>query len=255
MHDERSGPPDAVSRPVVLPHDAAVVQLLGPGHSGVVRFAALLESAGVTRGLIGPREIPRLWERHLLNSAAVAPFLPDAGTVVDVGTGAGLPGVVLALLRPDLRMVLLEPMERRVRWLEEVREALDLQSVQILRARAEDLAGEMHADAVTARALAPMERLARWTLPLVRPGGVLLALKGQNAAEELADARAVIAALGGSPGEVLSAPTVPGVEPTTVVRIARVGPGAPAEPSPVRASPPPRGRKTGRRASRRGARP
>lgn len=196
-----------------------VQAFLGEGYPRVARFAKMLTSEGVQRGLIGPREVLRLWERHLLNSAAIASFLPEEGTVVDVGSGAGLPGIVLACVRPDLHIVLLEPMERRTAWLAEVVKELDLASVEVLRARAENVHGSIGAMAVTARAVAPMDRLARWTLPLLKVGGVLVAMKGEQAATEVGTATAVIAELGGGAAQIYVATTVDGVAPTTVVKI------------------------------------
>ena len=199
-----------------------VVEYFGAAFDRVERFREMLAGEGVTRGLIGPREAPRLWERHLLNSASVAAFLPEQGSVIDVGSGAGLPGVVLAAMRPDLTVTLVEPMLRRVTWLEEVVETLELAgSVSVVRARAEELHGTLLADAVTARAVAPLDRLAGWTLPLVRQGGALLALKGSQAAVEAADAAPALSALGGGPAEVLDAPTIPGFDSTVVVRVLR----------------------------------
>jgi 16S rRNA (guanine527-N7)-methyltransferase len=198
-----------------------VVALLGDAYATVSRFAEMLAEEGVLRGLIGPREVPRLWERHLLNSAVVAPHLPDSGTVVDVGTGAGLPGVVIAAMRPDLHVVLLEPMERRVAWLNEVVAELGLTSAEVVRGRAEELRGVLRADAITARAVAPMDRLAAWTLPLLGVGGSLVAMKGQHAAAELSSAAGVIRSLGGSAGEVIEAPTLDGLRPTYLVRVVR----------------------------------
>lgn len=203
---------------------------VGDRYPRLATFAELLADQGVLRGLIGPREVPRLWERHIANSAAVEPYLPATGTVVDVGTGAGLPGVVLACLRPDQHVVLLEPMERRTTWLEEVVARLELTSAEVVRARAEEMHGRLEAAAVTARAVAPMDRLARWTLPLVETGGVLVALKGSRAADEVAEARAVIARLGGAEPEVLQATPVPGVAPTTVVRVRKVRETRPVAP-------------------------
>ncbi|WP_255491693.1 MULTISPECIES: 16S rRNA (guanine(527)-N(7))-methyltransferase RsmG [unclassified Actinotalea] len=201
-------------------------EVLGAGRPTVEAFHDLLAAEGVRRGLIGPREVARLWRRHLLNSAAVAPLLPATGTLVDVGSGAGLPGIVLAALRPDLRVVLLEPMLRRTTWLSEVRDSLGLSNVEVVRGRAEEQHGVISADAVTARAVAPMDRLARWTLPLLRPGGVLLAMKGEHAVEELAAAGAVIDALGG--GERLVVDVSPGGEVTRVVRVVRATVPVPA---------------------------
>lgn len=199
--------------------DPRVMDLLGPAHATVSTFAAMLADEGVKRGLIGPREVPRLWERHLVNSAALAALLPSAGKVIDVGTGAGLPGVVLAAMRPDLHIVLLEPMERRVMWLREVVEALGLTSAEVLRGRAEELHRTLQVDAVTARAVAPMDRLAGWTLPLLQAGGVLLAMKGERVTDELDAAAPVIRSHGGGPAEVLTTPTVEGLPPITVVRV------------------------------------
>lgn len=203
-----------------LASDVRVREYLGEAFTRVARFGELLAEEGVRRGLIGPREVPRLWERHLLNSAALAPLLPAAGVVVDVGSGAGLPGLVLAAVRPDLTTVLVEPMQRRVAWLEEAVRELGLE-VEVVRARAEELHGRISADVVTARAVAPLDRLAGWTLPLLRQGGVLLAMKGDQAAEELAGARDALAALGGDAGEVLEVGSVEGVAATRVVRVVR----------------------------------
>lgn len=221
-----------------LPPDAVepVRDLFGPALPRITEFADLLARAGVERGLIGPREVPRIWERHLLNSAAVAPFLPEAGTVVDVGSGAGLPGVVLACMRPDLHTVLLEPMDRRATWLCEVVSRLELTSTEVVRARAEDLHGRLHAAAAVARAVAPLDRLARWLLPLVDTGGVVLAMKGERAADEVDAARSVVSALGGSSPEVMNAVTIRGMAPTTLVRVVKEREPQPRRPNPRRAS-------------------
>jgi 16S rRNA (guanine527-N7)-methyltransferase len=203
--------------------DPRVAAFLGAALPAVEAFHRLLAEQGVLRGLIGPREVTRLWERHLLNSAALAPHLPTSGRLVDVGSGAGLPGVVLAAMLPAVEVVLLEPMERRTEWLSEVVQTLGLDNAVVRRARAEDVHGALTAQAVTARAVAPLDRLVRWTLPLLEPGGVLVALKGRQAADEIAAARHVVRKLGGGPAEVLLAGTIDGLEPTTVVRIERVG--------------------------------
>ncbi|EHR63986.1 16S rRNA (guanine(527)-N(7))-methyltransferase RsmG [Saccharomonospora cyanea] len=191
-------------------------------------FVDLLASHGVERGLIGPREVDRLWERHVLNSAVLGERIPEGGRVVDVGSGAGFPGIPLAIARPDLDIVLLEPMARRVDWLTEVAEALSL-SVSIERGRAEEKVVRRRidvADVVTARAVAPLARLAEWCMPLVRPGGSLLALKGQTAAEEIErDRSAVRRAGGGEPRIVRCGAGVLGT-PTTVVAIERVESGS-----------------------------
>jgi 16S rRNA (guanine527-N7)-methyltransferase len=150
----------------------------------------------VVRGLIGPREVPRLWERHLLNSAAVAELVPRPCSLIDLGSGAGLPGIILALLLPDVRVTLLEPMLRRVTFLEECVRALGLDNAVVVRGRAEELAGRISADVVTARAVAPLDRLAVLALGLARPGGIVLAIKGSRADQEVASARPVLRRLG-----------------------------------------------------------
>lgn len=180
----------------VVEDDARSREILGVGYDGAVEFARMLAAEGELRGLIGPRELPRLWRRHVVNSAAVAGFLPDSGSVVDVGSGAGLPGVVLALMRPDLQVHLVEPMQRRVAWLTEVSDRLKLGNIVVHGSRAEDLHGVLMAEAVTARAVASLDKLARWTMPMVRLGGALLAMKGQRAAEEVASAGPVLRRLG-----------------------------------------------------------
>lgn len=167
-------------------------EVLGAGYERCVQFAELLVTHGEERGLIGPRELPRLWSRHIVNSAAVAPFLPASGMVADVGSGAGLPGIVLAVMRPDLGFHLVEPMERRVTWLREVVEALGLENVEVYQRQAQELHGSQDYEAVTARAVAALDKLARWTWPLIAPGGALLAMKGQRAAAEVEAAAAVL---------------------------------------------------------------
>lgn len=201
---------------------------LGPAVEPLCRYAEILADEGVTRGVIGPREVPRLWQRHLLNCAALVPALPMRGAVADVGSGAGLPGIVLALCRPTLTVTLVEPLARRVDFLREAVAALGLSSVEIVRARAEDLAGTRQFDVVTARALAPLPRLAAWCLPLVRSGGILLALKGAGAAEEVAQAGPQLLRMGAGRVDVLAL----GAEfdaPTQAVRVELVGNEGPAE--------------------------
>ena len=217
---------------MAVDHDVATRAraFLGTAHDKVTAFGEALAAEGVVRGLIGPRELPRLWERHLLNSAALVPYLPETGTVVDVGSGAGLPGFVIACVRPDLLVVLVEPMERRALWLTEVADALDLSStVQVVQRRAEELHGQLVADAVTARAVAPLDRLVAWTLPLVRLGGALLAMKGSRAQDEVLAAARDIERLGGAPAEIIRAETIPDVAPTGIVRIVRVRPAPPVK--------------------------
>jgi len=204
-----------------LDGDVRLPEYFGAAWPAVEGFARLLRSEGELRGLIGPREQSRLWERHILNSAAVVQHLPQSGVIVDVGSGAGLPGVVIGAMLPAAEVVLLEPMERRTQWLDEVVTALGLANVRVQRGRAEEFDGAFEADAVTARAVAAMDKLARWCLPLLRQGGSLVALKGSSAAEELDRAKYVLRKLGGDAGEILDAPTIEGVDSTTVVRVMR----------------------------------
>ena len=202
-----------VSRETPPPPDVAQA-LFGSALDGAKVFAELLASAGVERGLIGPREVPRLWERHLLNCAVVAPAVEPNAEVVDVGSGAGLPGLVWALCRPDLQLTLVESMLRRVRFLEEAVAGIGVTNVSIARARVEELHHGRRYDAVTARAVAPLDRLAAWCLPLLRPGGTLFALKGESAAEELEAGFSTLRRLGATTArvelygeEVLDVPT------------------------------------------------
>ena len=151
-------------------------------------FARLLTEEGVLRGLIGPREVSRLWDRHLVNCALLADGIGEGLEVCDLGSGAGLPGLVLAIRRPDLKVTLVEPLLRRTKFLDEAVEALGLSNVEVVRARAEELHGRRDFDVVTSRAVAPLGRLLAWSLPLVRQGGVVLAMKGSSVREELAEA-------------------------------------------------------------------
>jgi 16S rRNA (guanine527-N7)-methyltransferase len=204
-----------------LSNDPAVADFFGPAYGAVAALHELLTAEGELRGLIGPREVPRLWERHLLNSASVVPFLPRVGRIVDVGSGAGLPGLVVAAMLPDAEVVLVEPMERRTDWLWYAADRIGLRNVDVRRGRAEEYHGAFTADAVIARAVAPLDRLCRWTLPLLNAGGVLVALKGRSVADEVDGARKVLRKLGGREPEILPAATLPTVEATTVVRIVR----------------------------------
>jgi 16S rRNA (guanine527-N7)-methyltransferase len=207
-----------------VPAEAASV--LGGVLDQARRYAELLATDGVTRGLIGPRETDRLWDRHLLNCAVVTELLPEYGRLVDIGSGAGLPGIVLAMLRPSLEVTLLEPLLRRAVFLEECVAELGLANATVLRARAEDknVAG-LAADIATARAVAPLDRLAGWAAGLLRPGGQLLAIKGQSAEAELAAAKPVLSRLGVRSTEVLQAGNGRVVSATTVVRVVMGGHG------------------------------
>jgi 16S rRNA (guanine527-N7)-methyltransferase len=165
-------------------------------------YASLLATAGVERGLIGPREAPRLWERHLLNCAVLADLLPEEAQVADVGSGAGLPGLVLAIRRPDLRLTLIEPLLRRTTFLQEVVDELRLDNVEVVRGRADALHGVRTFDVVTSRAVAPLDRLLEWSMPLVGPRGALVAMKGSSLQDEVVAARSVLARLGCAEPEV-----------------------------------------------------
>jgi 16S rRNA (guanine527-N7)-methyltransferase len=202
-----------------LEGDERLPALFGPAWDAVDGFHRMLVDEGVLRGLVGPREVARLWERHLVNSAAVVPFLPEQGQIVDVGSGAGLPGVVIAAMRPDAEVVLLEPMERRTDWLTEVVDRLGLVNARVLRGRAEDQ--DLAAAAVTARAVAALDKLYGWTLPLLGVGGRLVALKGGRAGDEAREAAETGARLGGGEAQILTAPTLPGLEPTSVVVVTK----------------------------------
>lgn len=203
----------------LLDAPAEAVAAFGPALPLLERYAALLAGAGVERGLLGPREAPRLWERHLLNCAGLAGLLEPGQVVADLGSGAGLPGIVLAAMRPDVTVVLLEPLLRRATFLEQAVAELGLRTAVVRRARAEELAGRLLVDVVTARAVAPLDRLTGWALPLLSPGGRLLALKGERADSELAGAGAALQAAGACAAEVITVGT--GLTEARVVVVTR----------------------------------
>lgn len=193
---------------------------------GLPAFAEILATRGVERGLIGPREAPRLWSRHLVNCAVVAQEadgdLPQGCRIADVGSGAGLPGLVWALVRPDLQVTLIEPLLRRATFLTEVVDELLLtERVEVVRARAEDIAPATF-DVVTARAVARLPQLLVWTLPLARVGGVVLALKGSGASQEVQEAQGAAAELGAGSVTIRSYGVGLIDPPTTVVVVPRV---------------------------------
>ncbi|HYN97153.1 MAG TPA: 16S rRNA (guanine(527)-N(7))-methyltransferase RsmG [Pilimelia sp.] len=220
-----AGPPAA---PLPDSLAEAAHRLFGSRLDLALSFAELLATDGVLRGLVGPREAPRMWDRHMLNCAAVSELIPIGASVLDVGSGAGLPGMVLAVARPDLTVTLVEPLARRTAFLEEAVTHLGLAgAVTVLRARAEECAAGPHAsglipaDIVTARAVAPLDRLAGWCLPLVALGGRLLALKGASAAAEVASHAAAVGGLGGAPPVVRSCGAGLIDPPATVVEVVR----------------------------------
>lgn len=183
----------AAAGPVrVEPEPAVAADLFGERLEQARDFTAALVQYGEERGLIGPQELPRIWTRHILNCAIAAPLFPAGGRVGDVGSGAGLPGLVLAIARPDVMWELIEPMERRVTWLDEQVAALGLGNVAVHRARAEEAAVEGVLDAVTARAVSAMRTLVPWTAPLVRDGGELILLKGRSVDAEIESAQKVL---------------------------------------------------------------
>lgn len=216
MENDETGAADAA-----LGTSAAVRGFFGARYDLTARFAEKLRAEGELRGLIGPREVPRLWERHILNSAAVLPFLSDARAIADIGSGAGLPGIVVAIARPDADVFLVEPMERRTAWLTEVADELGLANVRVKHGRAEEFHDAFEVDAVTSRAVAALSKLARMSLPLVRRGGEMVVLKGRNVAREVDPARKVLRSFGAGEPEIVEAHTIEGVEPTTVVRVRR----------------------------------
>ncbi|MFJ3806972.1 16S rRNA (guanine(527)-N(7))-methyltransferase RsmG [Streptomyces sp. NPDC090073] len=195
-------------------------EVFGERFGDAVRYAELLAEAGVQRGLIGPREVPRLWERHLLNCAVLSEAVPEGVTVCDVGSGAGLPGIPLALVRDDLNITLLEPLLRRTNFLTEVVELLGLDHVTVVRGRAEEVLGKLPpVHVVTARAVAPLDRLATWGIPLLRPYGEMLALKGDTAEEELKAAATALSKLGAVETSILHVGEGVVDPPSTVVRV------------------------------------
>lgn len=183
------------------------------------RYVEHLASSGIERGLIGPREVPRLWGRHVLNCAVAEEYIAQGARVADVGSGAGLPGLCLAIARPDLELTLIEPLERRVIWLTEVVDDLGLDNVSILRSRAEQAVGEVDAEYVTARAVSALVGLLDITLPILRGRGQLLALKGRSAAEEITKAKKKLNKYGARETEILTAGADLLEEPTTLVRV------------------------------------
>jgi 16S rRNA (guanine527-N7)-methyltransferase len=214
----------------------------------VERYAAMLADAGVVRGLIGPREVPRLWDRHLINSAVLAPELPHGATVADIGSGAGLPGIVLAIARPDLRLTLVEPLLRRATFLSEAVGELGLTNVVVRRARAADLHRDATLDpgfaVVTARAVAALPRLLDWCMPLVAPSGQLLVLKGASAATEVVEAEARLRHWGCTTPELVAIGDPAEAGGTSAVRVRWADPGSVSWPARPRGA----GRRGGRRA-------
>ncbi|MDZ7883284.1 MAG: 16S rRNA (guanine(527)-N(7))-methyltransferase RsmG [Mycobacterium sp.] len=204
------------------PQSAALC--FGEGLAVAQRYGEILAGAGIERGLLGPSEVDRLWDRHLVNSAAMAELFDPGERVADIGSGAGLPGIPLAIARPDLKVTLIEPLLRRSEFLREVIDELGL-DVAVIRGRAEDrtvrdAAGEM--DAVVSRAVASLDKLSRWSLPLLRAGGRMLALKGERAVDEVEEHRRTLSSLGAVEVKVVRC-GVNFLQPPATVVVARRG--------------------------------
>lgn len=203
---------------------AAAQEVFGDRLPLAREYAEFLATAGIERGLLGPREVPRIWERHVLNSAVLGEVIDEGSRVVDIGSGAGLPGIPLAIARPDLKVQLLEPLLRRYNFLSEINDRLDL-GCEVVRGRAEEpdvvktLGG---ADVATSRAVAPLGKLTRWSLPLVRIDGAMKALKGGSVAEELERDAKEITKAGGGDGTIQLVGESKVAEPTHVITIPRI---------------------------------
>ncbi len=215
----------------------AAHEIFGPGLELAKRYAELLADTGVEWGLLGPHEIERIWDRHLLNCGAVAELLEVGERVADIGSGAGLPGLALAIAKPGLRIVLIESLQRRTEFLRLAVDRLEL-DVDVVRGRAEDTAVRESVggfDAVASRAVAGLDKVARWSLPLLRPDGRMLAIKGQRAPDELREHRRVMTALGATDARVVEC-GVQYLSPPTTVVVARRGKPTPARGGPRRRS-------------------
>lgn len=219
---EGPGPETRLANPAPSPPSLAAPPsarvVFGDRLAQAVEYVGLLADTGIAHGLIGPREAPRLWDRHVLNCAVIAQMIPPAARVADIGSGAGLPGIALAIARPDLTVTLIEPMARRASWLRRAIAELGLAGVTVLEGRAEN-AARHEVDVVTARAVASIDKLAAWGLPLLGPGGLILALKGSSAAHELSQHEKTLFRLGarGATVEVCGRGVVD--PPTTIIKV------------------------------------
>lgn len=184
-------------------------------------YASALARDSETFGLLGPRELPKLWSRHILNSAVVAEYISDSATVADVGAGAGLPGIPIAIARPDIQMTLIEPMERRSEWLVSIVKELGLENVKVVRARGEETTN-LDIDVVVARAVAALAKLIGFTAPVLKGQGQILAIKGERVTEEMAEAKQLFAKFGITESDVVFAGEKLLEQPTRLARI-RVG--------------------------------
>ncbi|MGH3552501.1 MAG: 16S rRNA (guanine(527)-N(7))-methyltransferase RsmG [Mycobacterium sp.] len=228
FHVKHGVPGKQVVPPVPAPPDAAST-VFGRRLDRAQRYAELLAGAGVERGILGPHEIDRIWDRHLLNSAAIAELLKPGERVVDIGSGAGLPGLPVAIAEPGIRIVLIEPLLRRSEFLRAVVAELGLE-VEVVRGRAEDPAVREivgQSDAVISRAVAALDKVTQWSLPLLRPAGRMLAMKGERAPDEVREYRRVMTALGATDVRVVKC-GVNYLSPPATVVVARRGTQAPA---------------------------
>lgn len=208
-----------VDPPPAPPAPPAAAQVFGAREDLAKAYVAMLADTGISHGLLGPREVPRLWDRHVLNCAVVQELLPANSLCADIGSGAGLPGLALAIARPDVTMHLVEPLQRRARWLEIAVAELGLDGVTVHCRRADALHGSLTVEVVTARAVAELGTLAQWCLPLLPAGGRVLAIKGSKADAELAQARPVLRRLGCEVGSVRECGATTIDVPTRVVEL------------------------------------
>lgn len=198
-----------------------VKELFGYGFEQINHYVTMLIEEGETRGLIGPRELSRIWSRHIVNCAALADYIPEEGTLADIGSGAGLPGIVIAIMKPDLDVYLIETMKRRVEWLNDCVEELGLDNVTICHNRAEELHKKLSFDCVTARAVGSVEKLSRWASPLIRSGGKMVLLKGDKASEELETAKYTLKKMKLENPKIFKVKSVMYDEETTVVQMTK----------------------------------
>lgn len=201
---------------------AAAAEIFGDRLPLAQAYHDSLATTAAERGFIGPKEVFRLWSRHVLNCAVIAEAFDEGQSVADIGSGAGLPGIPLAIARPDLQITLIEPLLKRSTYLSEITAELGLDNVAVVRGRAEEQK-KMLFDVTTSRAVAPLGKLAGWSLPLVRPGGSMTAMKGASVAEELERDAAMITKARGTDAEILTVGEGLLEQPTTLIRIKRAG--------------------------------
>lgn len=206
--------------PQATPTEALLRTVFGERYPLAQAYHDSLATVAAERGFIGPKEVDRLWERHILNCAVAAEAFDEGASVADVGSGAGLPGIPLAIARPDLQLTLIEPLLKRSTYLKEVKAELGLDNVTVLRGRAEEQRRGQF-DAVTSRAVAPLGKLAGWSLPLVRHGGAMVAMKGASVSEELERDQAQIRKAGGVDAQIFLVGEGLLAQPTTLIRIVR----------------------------------